>query len=116
MATPQHAVFLIVDGERFPLSLDETRDVIVKLRSLDSGNPHLADAQLAAAIFLERLVDELDVQNPTLKRREWRAIGLALVRLEVSEGLTARQERLRDALVAWDIATPDHDEPSAGDD
>lgn len=114
VASPQHAVFLVVDGDRFPLSIEETQDVIGKLRELDRGNPHMADAQLAAAVHLERLVEENDTENPPLTRREARAIGLALTRLELSGGIGERQERLRNALFAWDLRTPDHVEPSDG--
>lgn len=103
MATPQHTVFLVVDGEHFALSLDEAREIITELREPDRGNPEMADAQLAAAVFLERLVDELDAKNPPLTRREARAIGLAITRLEVSYGVSTRQFELRNALLAWDV-------------
>lgn len=103
MARWQHAVFLDVDGEQLPLSVQEAREVIAELREPDRGNPDMNDAQLAAAVFLERLADELDVANPPLTDREVRAIGLALTCLEVSAGVTERQLALRDAILARDL-------------
>ncbi len=103
MARWQHALFLVIDGEHLPLALDEAQEVIDELRRVDRGSPEMLDAEISAAIHLERLVDELGAQNPPLTDRETTAIGLALTRIEVTSGLTERQQSLRDAILARDL-------------
>jgi hypothetical protein len=103
MARWQHTVFFPIEGEQFPLSLDETRELVTELRETDPAFPEKYDAQVAAAVFLERLIDELGAQNPPLTHREINAIGLALTRLEVSSGLSDRQLGLRDAILAYEL-------------
>ena len=103
MASWQHTVFFPIEGEHLPLSLDETRELVAELREKDRAFPEKYDAQLAAAVFLERLIDELGAKNPPLTDREINAIGLALTRLEVSAGLSNRQRALRDTILAYEL-------------
>jgi hypothetical protein len=99
----QHTIFFPIDGEHFPLSLDETRELIAELREPDVAHPNKYDAQVAAAVSLERLVEELDATNPRLTNRELNAIGLGLTRLEVSAGLSQRQLDLRQAILGHEL-------------
>jgi hypothetical protein len=95
----QWVVVLEVDGEPYQLSHPETRDLI---RWLRTPNPHAADSDfraIAGAIFLERLVDPANAENPPMNDDEAEAILIALGRMAVKEGLTGREEALHDALL-----------------
>ena len=96
----QWVVVLVVDGQHYQLSHPETRDLI---RWLRTPNPHVPEADLksaAAAVFLERLVEDPTAENPPMNDDEASGISLALGRKVIKEGLTAREEALHDALLA----------------
>jgi hypothetical protein len=97
----QWVVVLVVDGEHYQLSHPEARDVI---RWLRTPKPHEAEPDLksiAAAVFLERLVDDpAHAKNPPMNDDEAGGILIALGRMAVKEGLTEREAALHDALLA----------------
>jgi len=97
----QLVIVLEVEGTRFPLTPDETREVI---RTLREPNPYAPDTELgavAAAVFLERLLEDPTTQNPPMTDEEAGGILIALGRMMVTEGLSGRQADLHDALLAY---------------
>lgn len=97
----QHTIFLEIDGEALPLTAAETREIVSKLRTPQPGASEPADAAIAAAVHLERLLDEPDAQNPPLTPAEVHEIGLVLLRVEITDG----QISLRDAILAHELGT-----------
>ena len=96
----QQVIVVAVGGVPYQLTHDETRGVI---RWLRESNPHMPTADLgsiAAAVFLERLLESPSAETPPLNDEEAHGILLALGRMQIKEGLTSRQLDLHDALFA----------------
>jgi hypothetical protein len=96
----QLVIVLELEGAPYHLTHDETRDVV---RWLREPNPHVPTADPgsnAAAVFLERLLEDPSAENPPMNDDERRGILLALLRMSIEEGLTGRQQALHDALAA----------------
>jgi len=96
----EYVVVVAVDGQPYELTQEETRDVI---RWLREPNPHVPAADpgsVAAAVFLERLVEDPGAENPPMNSEEAAGILFALGRMIIDEGLTVRQQALHDALLA----------------
>ena len=97
----QRVVVIAVGDKPYQLTESETRDVLRWLREPKIGIPEADPAAVAAAVFLERLLDEPElVSNPPLTDSEAGSILVALGRMGVNEGLTDRQRALHDALLA----------------
>jgi hypothetical protein len=86
------------------LSVTETLQVIEKLHEPNPHSPKMDDASTAAAIHLERLVEEpIGTTNPPMTRLEAGGVLLALLRLQIDEGFTPRMQALHDALLAYEF-------------
>jgi hypothetical protein len=93
-----------VDSQPYPMTVDETLRVIETLREPNPHFPKMDDPSTAAAIHLERLVEEpTGTTNPPMTSFEAGAVLIALLRLEMHEGLTPRMQALHDALVAYEL-------------
>ena len=93
-----------VDSRSYPLTVDETLRVIEALREPNPHSPKMDDPSTAAAIHLERLVEEPPgTTNPPMTSFEAGAVLIALLRLELNEGLTPGMLALHDALVAYEM-------------
>jgi hypothetical protein len=95
----QRVIVVEVDGLDYELTLDETRQI---LRWLRTANPHVPatdPGSIAAAVFLERLLEDAVATNPPMNDGEAAGILIALGRMLLVEGLTGRQEALHDALL-----------------
>jgi hypothetical protein len=62
--------------------------------------PTADPGSIAAAVFLERLLEDPNAKNPPMNDEEAAGILLALGRMLIDEGLTPRQSALHDALLA----------------
>ena len=93
-------IVLEVDGLQYPLSQSEARDLLRWLRDPNPHAPAADDGSIAAAVFLERLLEDPEAQNPPMNDEEARGIALALLRMSMDDGLTERQQTLHDAIVA----------------
>jgi hypothetical protein len=94
----QQMVVVEVGGQPYQLTHDETRDLV---RWLRKPNPHVPTADLKsvlAAVLLERLLEDPAADNPPLEPDEADGMRLALMRMEIREGLTPRQQALYAAL------------------
>ena len=98
---PQWVVVLVVDHEHYPLTHGETGDVIRWLRAPKKGESEPDFKSVAAAVFLERLVDDPHAENPPMNDDEAWGILIALGRKVIREGLTERESALHDALSAY---------------
>jgi hypothetical protein len=83
------------------------------LREPNPHVPQIDDASIAAAVHLERLVEEpTGTSNPPMTRREARAVSLALLRLQMRQGLTPRMRALHQALLAYTLRPSESDDLS----
>jgi hypothetical protein len=96
----EYVVVVEVDGQPYQLTQEETRDVIRWLREPNAHVPAANPGSVAAAVFLERLVEDPSAENPPMNDEEAAGILFALGRMLIDEGLTVRQQALHDALVA----------------
>jgi hypothetical protein len=97
----QPVIVVEVDGKAYQLTHDETRDLV---RWLREPNPHVPTADpgsVAAAVFLERLLEDPAAENPPMNDEEAAGILFALGRMSIDEGPTSRQSELHDALFAY---------------
>lgn len=93
-----------VDSRSYPLTVDETLRVIETLREPNPHSPKMDDPSTAAAIHLERLVEEpTGTTNPPMTSFEAGAVLIALLRLQLNEGLTPGMLALHDALVTYEM-------------
>ncbi|MGZ4300428.1 MAG: hypothetical protein ACXVR9_04075 [Gaiellaceae bacterium] len=93
-----------VDSRSYPLTVAETLRVIETLREGNPHSPKMDDPSTAAAINLERQVEEpTGTTNPPMTSLEAGAVLIALLRLQLNEGLTPGMLALHDALVAYEM-------------
>lgn len=92
----QPAVF--IDG--LPLSFDEAREIAAMLREPRRGKPEPTSEAVSAAVHIERLIDDFPASNPPMNNGEAFAVLLALARIMVATGLSARQQAVHDSLSA----------------
>jgi hypothetical protein len=95
----ERVTVLEVDGLGYELTLDETRQVVRWLRTANPHAPETDPGSIAAAVFLERLLEDPAATNPPMNDGEAAGILVALGRMMILEGLTRRQEVLHDALL-----------------
>jgi hypothetical protein len=99
--TWQQVIVVNVGGVECQLTHAETADLI---RWLQTPNPTFPDpdtGSMEAAVFLQRLVEDPDAENPPMTNEATRGILRALIRMHIQEGLTPRQQALHDALLVY---------------
>jgi hypothetical protein len=62
--------------------------------------PAADPGSIAAAVFLELLLEDPAAQRPPMNDEEARGIELARLRMSMDDGMTERQQGLHDAIVA----------------
>jgi len=83
-----------------PLSFEEAQEVVVELRTPRTGEGHsvVLSNDAAAAVHIERLMEDFPTENPPMNDSEAVAVLLALARLIVSAGLSDRQQAVHASL------------------
>jgi hypothetical protein len=101
VAAWQRAIYFVVGDEHLPLDLDQARRLVEALREVETtARPEMAAAATAAAVFVERLLDEAAAENPPMTGWEAGALMTALELILIRDGLPGRMADLRDALRA----------------
>jgi hypothetical protein len=94
-------IVLTVSGGNYPMTESEAARLVEYLRAPNEYVAESDPGMIAAAVFLERLMEGGAAAGPALTGEECAGLLIALGRMDVQEGLTADLAAVQEALLGY---------------